>query len=218
MAFLPLIPQATDKISISQGNILNDFTILGAIAGNGNPASASINNNSGFNWIFLPSQGSAPGNTPPPAAAFPAGTIGIYSAINPVTGLNDIYVNKTNNTPPSTAVVQVPITGSILSTFGNITPSNAPGWTYLPSGILLKWASSMSATGELTVSFPTGSNIPAFTTCFAVILTVASGVPGDTNTAIRLISQTPTTFTVFGSPRTSTGTALVGYNYLAIGF
>ena len=60
MAFLPNIPLSTDQLSVSQGNILNNFTILGAIAGNSFPSSASLATNSGFNWLYLPSNGAIP--------------------------------------------------------------------------------------------------------------------------------------------------------------
>jgi hypothetical protein len=213
MAFLPLIPEATDALSISQGNILNNFTILGAIAGNSNSSSASINSNSGFNWIFLPSQGTAPGDTPPSAAAFPAGTIGLYSAINPVTGQNDLYINKTNQT----TVVQVAAASSVLST------TSAPlalssGWTYLPSGILLKWGSNISANGSTTIAFPAASNIPAFNTCFTVFLTIQNSSGGDSNTAVRLVSVAPTTFDVYGSLRITLGATPITFSYVAIGY
>ena len=59
MAFLWNIPQPTDQLSVSQGNILNNFTILGAIAGNSiiPNGSASLNNIAGFNFVNLANQG-----------------------------------------------------------------------------------------------------------------------------------------------------------------
>src|SRR5262245_3975285 len=107
MAFLPLTPQPNDQQSVSQGDILNNFTILGAIAGNANASSASINPTSGFNWIYLPPNGA----TPPAGAAFTAGNIGLYSAANAISGQNELYINKRNQA----TVVQVPATASILS-------------------------------------------------------------------------------------------------------
>lgn len=204
MAFLPLIPQATDKLSISQGNILNNFTILGAIAGNANAASASINNSSGFNWINLPSQGSIP----PSGSSFPATNVALYSAVNGSSTRNELYINKTN----AAGVVQIPATASTLGATAAPILGTA-GFTYLPSGMILKWGSG-SATGSNVISF-TG---PAFTVCLSVQLTVLQAGASDANLAVRLVAITPTNFTAWGSPRITTGSAAVNFYYLAIGY
>lgn len=208
MAFLPLIPQGTDQLSVSQGDILNNFTILGAIAGNANASSGSLNVTSGFNWVYMPTNGVA---IPPAGAAFPAGELGIYSATNGTTTKNELYINKTNQA----TVVQVPMTASIMSQ--NSAPAAlSNGWTYLPSGILLKWGANQVVTGSQTINFPAGS--PPFTQCITVMLTVAQGGGADVNRAIRLVSVAPTGFTAYGSTRTSTGAAATTFTYLAIGY
>ncbi len=139
MPFLPLIPQATDQLSISQGNILNNFTILGAIAGNANASSASINTNAGFNWIYLPAQGA----TPPAAAQFPAGDVGLYSFTNATTGRNELYINHTIAGP---TIVQTPMTAYGVS--GN------QGWTYLPSGVKMIWGRGLINPGQqVTITY-----------------------------------------------------------------
>jgi hypothetical protein len=213
MAFLPLIPQSTDALSISQGNILNNFTILGAIAGNGNASSAAINSSSGFNWIFLPSQGSAPGDTPPPAAAFPAGTIGLYSALNPVTGQNDLYINKTNQA----TVVQVPSTSSSLS-INSAPASGSGGWTYLPSGIIMKFGNGV-ANGNTPFTFAAlNPGSPAFTQALSVVLCTAYFTTTDQDKFVWLSSFSNLGFTAFGSARTTVTTKLVGFEYVAIGY
>jgi len=207
MPFLPNIPQATDQLSISQGNLLNDFTILGSIAGNANASSASINNNSGFNWVYLPPQGS----TPPAGSSFTAGNIGIYSANNAISTQNELYVSKQNQV----TTVQIPITASILSQ--NSAPALlTAGWTYLPSGILLKWSANITANGQTNISFPGGA--PVFTTCMTVLVQIADGGAGDVNKAIRLTGVGAASFDVYGSFRTTTGAAAVTFTYLAIGY
>lgn len=209
MAFLPLIPQSTDQLSTSQGDILNNFTILGAIAGNANAASASINSSSGFNWIYLPSQGA----TPPAGAAFPAANVGLYAAVNPTTSKNELYVNKTNQA----TVKQIPMTASSLS-ITSAPASTVGGWTYLPSGLLLKFGGS-SATGNTAFTFaallPTA---PAFTQVLTMIITTNSGLTTDTNTFARLGTYNGTGFSVYGSARTTVTNTLVFFQYLAIGY
>lgn len=178
MPYLPLIPQSTDQLSVSQGNILNNFGILGAIAGNTNASSASLNNNSGFNWVYLPSNGSIP----PAGASFTAGQIGIYSATNANTTKNELHINKTNQA----TVVQVPMTASILSsTSAPATFSN--GWTYTPSGLLLMWGmgdTGNTAAGSYVISL-TGA-FPDYATIFNVQLTPIANGAVDPNSSYNL--------------------------------
>lgn len=209
MAYLFNIPLATDQLSVSQGNILGNFTALGAIAGNANASSSSLNNLSGFNWLYLPPNGA----TPPAGAVFAAGNIGLYSAASAVSTQNELYINKRNQA----TVVQVPATASILSV--NSAPALlSAGWTYLPSGLILKWAGNVVANGQTNIVFPAGANIPAFTTCITVIPQVADGGAGDVNRAIRLTAVGPLSFDVYASSRTAVGAAALNFTYFAIGY
>ena len=209
MAFLPSIPQSTDQLSVSQGNILNNFTILGAIAGNGNSASASINATSGFNWIYLQSQGA----TPPAGAAFPAGDIGLYSFTNAGTGKNELYINKTDEA----TVVQIPITASSLSITSSPATGTA-GWTYLPSGLLLKFGGG-TATGNTAFTFSALiPSAPAFTQVLSMTVCTNSGLGTDTDTFARLGTFSGSGFNVYGSQRTVVANRAVFFQYLAIGY
>ncbi len=209
MAFLPNIPQPTDQLSISQGNILNNFTILGAIAGNANASSASINATSGFNWIYLPPQGAIP----PAGAAFTAGNVGLYSALNPTTSKNELYINKTDQV----TVVQIPATASILS-ITSAPALNAGGWTYLPSGLLLVFGKS-TANGNTAFTFaalqPTA---PVFTQVLSIQLCTAYSNVADGDGFVRLSSYTNLGFNAFGSARTTVTTKNVAFQFLAIGY
>lgn len=211
MAFLPLIPQATDQLSVSQGNILNNFTILGAIAGNGNASSSSINISSGFNWIYLPSQGA----TPPTGSAFTANNIGLYSATNATSGKNELYINKQNQA----TTVQIPATASVLSVT-SAPASNSGMWTYLPSGLILKSGNASGVlSGLLTVTPSAG---PAFTQILSVIVCPFNGsAVTDLDFAVRLVDiNSATTFRIYISNRSTTGAASgqTGYQFLAIGY
>jgi len=194
MAFLYNIPLATDQLSISQGNILNNFTILGAIAGNTSNSSASINGTSGFNWIYLPPQAS----TPPPGSLFASGNVAIYSAANSNTSLNELYINK----PLSASTVQIPMTAYTL---GGTNAGN--GWCYTPSGLLMAWGrSTTGGSSSVTLTYSTElTNFPGFTTAFAFPqLTRLTGSVPTTNWVV-LTAYTQTTFTVGASSGVSTG-------------
>lgn len=210
MAFLWDIPDSTDQLSTSQADILNNFTILGAIAGNTSAASSSINATSGFNWVYLPANGS----NPPAGSAFPATQVALYGALNSTTSTNEIFINKTNQS----TVVQVPATASILSTTSS--PSiGSGGWTYLPSGIILKFGTATGLTGSATVTVASGGAVPVFNQILTVLLTPYNTTAGDQNFSVRLVSINNTTqFTVYVSPRTTTGSATGGISYVAIGY
>lgn len=210
MAFLPNIPQSTDQLSVSQGDILNNFTILGAIAGNTNPASSSLNATSGFNWVYLPPQGSIP----PAGAAFPAANVGLYSAQNPTTSKNELYINKTNQA----TVVQIPATASVLS-ITSAPGTGTGGWTYLPSGLLIKFGSGTTAAGNSSFTFAaTNPGAPAFTQVLTLIVTTLIPSTSDGNLFARAGVFTATGFNVYGSQRTTTTAAMVQFQFIAIGY
>lgn len=202
MAFIYNIPQATDDPSISQGQFLGNFTALGSIAGNGTASSNSLNSSAGFNWVLL-----AQTVTPNVPANFQSGVIGLYSAPSPVTGVNELYINKTNQA----TVVQIPSTASILST--NSNPGlNSSGWTYLPSGILMKWG-QFTFTGGATniITFPASASIPAFNTCISVLVQLNSLFVPINAWYVPIV--TSTTFTLGSTAPNGTK-----YSYLAIGY
>ena len=103
------------------------------------------------------------------------------------------------------------------------------GWSYLPSGILLKWGSrgvapavggSANTTGaDRQVTFPVGANIPVYTTLLQVLITPRSpGTPGGTytrNPAMFAHNFTPTNFQV--NVGGSAGGTTIAFTYLAIG-
>ncbi len=182
MAFMPLIPQSTEQLSVSQGNILNNFTILGAIAGNTNASSASLNPTSGFNWVYLASQAAS---IPPAGSAFVAGAVGLYSATNPQTGLNELYVNKTITGP---TVVQIPITAYAN---GAIAGNTAVSWSYLPSGMKMIQGQNVTAGGTRTITFASTAagglnSFPGFSSFVSSIQVVRLDNSGSSTTVMRV--------------------------------
>ncbi len=107
--------------------------------------------------------------------------------------------------------------GSVVEFTGGLLASS--GWTYLPSGVLLKWGHT-SATGLTNVTFPVGANIPAFTNIFSMQVTTAYVNTSDGDGFVRLNNFLApyTQFSVYASRRTSTGSfGPVNFQYLAIG-
>jgi len=206
----PNIPQPTDLLSVSQGNLLNNFGAIQALIDINHVDFAAADAGK-HKWVTLPLQGA----TPPAGSGFLAGELGLYNAAYALTTQNELFINKTNQA----TVVQVPATASILSS--NSAPAqNTPGWTLLPSGIVLRWGNFTGFSGLATVTLAANAaNGPALTQILSVMVTAYNTSAGDVNFAVRLASiLSPTQFQVYISSRTTTGAAVGGFQYLVIGY
>jgi len=199
------VPVPGQSLGASRGLINTNFsTIDTAFSVDHVPYNDGSGNQGQHNKITFPVQSSAP--------SFIAGVDGLYNLTSTLTSLNELFIHRQS----FAGSVDLPFTASILSTS---TPGNiSAGWTYLPSGILIKWGVSLNANGSTVITFPTGANIPAFNACFTVIPQISQSGTTDVNQAIRLTAATATTFTVYGSSRTTTGAAAVVFSYIAIGY
>lgn len=97
------------------------------------------------------------------------------------------------------------------------TSGSDDGWTYLPSGILIKWGIVSTAGGDKSYTFQTGADYPAFTVAYRCFLTPVDSSSGDSDIAIRLKTFTTTGIAYYGSPRTTTGAKAMSFHWLAIG-
>jgi hypothetical protein len=209
MAYNANIPQATDLLSTSQGQILGNFTQLNT-AWLINHVDFNAGNAGKHKWVTFPSQAAIP----PTGSGFLAGEIGAYNAVNPTTNINELYLNKQS----FAGTVQVASTASIMST--STPPQYGSGWTYLPSGILMKWGVGTvpANTGTFMLTFPAGP--PAFNQVFNGQVTLFFGSGSDANKAIQLYALTTTQIWVYASQRITTGpaTANTNFQYLVIGY
>jgi len=186
MPFNPAIPQAPDLISVSQGQLLGNNTAI--------PVWQAVNhyefgtgvNEGKHRFLTLPNQAAAP--------AFAGTDDGIYNLIPtvaPLTTIPELFVHKQR---PGGGTADIPMTASILST---ATPAaGAPGWTYLPSGIIMKWGIvPVNNAGATTIAFD--ATMP-FSAVFAVTLGptdvgalnyYASFVTAFTNTDVTVINR-----------------------------
>ena len=130
-----LIPQATDLISQSQDDILTNFTSIQQLVDINHVDFSDGVNYGKHKWVAFPVQ------TDAQLPTFLAGEDALYNnlpTIRPLTGINELWIHKQN----ATGSVDIPMTASILSY--NAAPNTGQqfGWSYLPSGILLKWGLS----------------------------------------------------------------------------
>lgn len=189
MAYQNNIPAPTDQLSQSQQDIQDNFAAIKTLV-DVNHVTFDTADQGKHKFVTFPVQGSAP--------TFNAGEVGLYNAAYATTGVNELFV--TNQAGTST-----PITAS---------NPNTQGWTYLPSGILLKWGTStVSGLGNVSLSFG-----PAFSAVYSTQLTPVANGGINTNTIIYSAGTTTTQLSVYGLSRTSTGTAAsTQFYYLVIG-
>jgi len=194
------VPLATDRISDSQATIRTNFN--------------SIETAWNINHVAINNAGD-PGKhakvdfineaTHPVVAA---GQMLLYNFVDPITTVNELYVKKEG----ALATAGIPITSSLKAT---------SGWTYLPSGILMKWGSAVTpAAGHFTFTFPVAPGIPVFNNIYSIQLTTTYAGGIDTNKFVALVTWVApwTTFTGYGCNRTTTAAAnLIPFTYLAIG-
>jgi hypothetical protein len=210
-----IIPNATDIISQSQSQIQTNFQSIQTLIDVDHVDFSNGVNYGKHNKVTFPVQGTAP--------TFASGEVGLYNLLpvsSPVTGVDELYINKQN----SGAAVQIPMTASILSTNGS-PAAFSNGWTYLPSGILLKWGQSTDSSqlvGNSTaargnVIFPVNANIPVFNQVFQVMVvqTWSTNRTSVGSNGFSVYSVSTTGFIVTWSGSNSSGT---GISYLAIGY
>lgn len=151
-----------------------------------------------------------------PLPALNTNEIAVFNAI-PNKSANTLYpvsrstyelmVYKQNFNASSSPAV-IPMT---LANFAN------EGWSYLPSGLLIKWSKSFTADSNTAtvITFPVGANTPPFTAIYSVQVASLNGA-GNANLCPQLSNITATGFTIY--PRQiGSGSGNGPFTYVAIG-
>lgn len=154
------IPQATDRISQSQGQILANFAELQtAFSANHVSLGTALPPDGQHNVVSYALQ--APGFAIPAVA-----NIYTYKLNSTLTAQDELYMAR-YVAPASPYNFDVPITARQYT----IAP-DVQGWTYLPSGMLMKWGDVNVVGGNAHIAFPAAATIPVFNQAM-----VASVVP-----------------------------------------
>ena len=185
------IPQPTDTLDQSQSDLLANFQAIKQLIDVDHGTFGSSEEGTHIK-LTIPDSGGVP--------SFSGTDIGIYANVSTFTSKNELFMR------PSDGGTDFPWTGKDAAT---------QGWTYLPSGILLKWGTAPS-NGDSTFVFPLSPD-PAFTELFSVQVTTVNTSTSDTDMFVRLRAFIPTQIQTFGSPRTTIGSKATTYHYLAIG-
>ncbi len=188
MAYQSTIPQPTDRLRTSQGDLLGNFAATSGGLG------TMLNPNQGY--IQFPNQGA----TPTPTLTQP----GLYGSTPALTNVEELFIAK-NVAGPS--FIQVPMTASTLSLNANPVRGNSC-FAYLPSGFIIQWGSFSGASTNTPVNFA----IPFPTRPLTVVCSLNS--TSANLTAVLYVSNfVPASFNI-----NFTGGATVAADYIAIGF
>lgn len=147
MAYLPLIPGAAQRLKDSQPQIQNNFAEIQTLI-TANHEDFNTANAGKHKFLQMPEQVASP------TTAVNEG--GLFTRQGTTTAVTELAWRRENN-------------GTVTEiTAGSL---GATGWSYLPSGLLMKWGAAASG------SFPINLNLigPAYTTLYNVQLTVRGG-------------------------------------------
>lgn len=186
MAYKANIPLQTDQISTSQADLLANFQEINTFVAIDHDGFGTTNAGKHKKATF-------------PAAAAPgavgATEVGLYAAnvgANP-----ELWINKT--------ATQIPFTAGLLA---------APGWTYLPSGIILKWGTGNVGTNAAAYqAFVAGAGIPVFAAAPTCIVSLDGGAGMDK--ALFVQASAAAGVTVYNA---NAGGGARTFYYLAIGY
>lgn len=186
MAYKSNIPQPTQQISQSQSDILNNFTEINTFVNVDHVGFGAADAGKHAKTTFP--QSVAP-------AAVGASEVGVYCA--DLNGNPELFINKTAS--------QIPFTAALKAT---------PGWTILPSGIIMKWGSAFVAHGaSAPINFAVDPSGNATFTVAPTVMLSELFPGGGTEHPIMLSAVTATSVTVYNI--SNNGTTVY---YLAIGY
>lgn len=194
MAYDQNIPQSTDFLSTSQPQLLANFQAIQTLVAVNHEDFASANIGK-HKFVTFPVQSATPATV--------AGDIALFSKASALTGQNELFFQQDTGDPLDI----VPFTASDPAT---------TGWTYLPSGLLLKWG-TLAGNGDATFAFPVAANIPVFNHVYSCQITTSFLSGADVDVFVRLSDISTTTLRVYCSPRTTVGAKNASFNYIVIG-
>lgn len=200
MAYSPNIPQPTDIPANSQPQLLANFQGINTLI-NVNHIGFDVTDQGKHKWVTCPDQVLAVPTTLNTEVA-------LFSATNADTGKIELNFVRQNNGSV------IPFTATVNGPDGGLNVGS--GWTLLPSGILLKWATgTINSSGTFT--FSANSFGKAFTKLFNVQVTSPLTSFNNVYVCGGVVPST-TNITVLSMVRNSSGTPISSqFAWLAIG-
>ena len=161
------VPLASQSLGQTNASIRGNFSVIGA-AFIVDHVDYNTSGQGKHNQVTFPVQGAQP--------TFLTGEEGLYNFLNATTNKNELYVHK----QLVAGTVDIPFTASKMSNYAFASCNS--GWSYLPSGLLIKWGSIAANSPAISVNTTTISGGPAFQQVFTVMVTSV-----DTGTATNFI-------------------------------
>ncbi len=191
MAYQNNIPQATDLLSQSQSDILDNFAAIQTLIDVDHVDFANADEGK-HKKVTFPVQS--------PAPSFGVGEIGLYNFLDPITGLNELYISNSAGT-------DYPITAAE-------TPTVTSGWTYLPSGLLMVWGDdTIIAGGVISILYSSVGGFPGFVSAASYPLLTRINNAATTAAFVVVGTSSLTGFTA----RSSDASNSVTFSWMTIG-
>lgn len=199
MAYKANIPQPTDRISVSQNDLLQNFAALNTTFSFNHITFNALTDNGKHTVVSLVRQSVAP-------------TVGSYPA-NPIDGTDGaIYGFNFSVTNRSELYYKNASTGTAYP----ISAGNraASGWAFIGGATVMAWGSG-SGSGDVVI-VPSGPSYPSFANVFSAQVATWMQGTSPSNVLARLKSIDPTGITVFCSNLSGTA-ASAGFQWVIIG-
>jgi len=185
--YLNDIPQATDQLSVSQGQLLTNF--------------ASIDSWVNVNHVDFDSADAGKHNlsqyvTQAGDPTLNVSEIAVYNRVWSGTNANELFVLKGSGAP-------IPITAQSAQT---------SGWFSTNGPLTVAWGEG-TITGSGTINFARAFD----SICYQAVACIQNPSGGDANKSVSVVAFTTSGITVYVSPRTTTGSATAIVSYFAIG-
>lgn len=197
--YLPTIPQPTDLLSNSQGQILNNFNILNTAFGKNHTPFATAENQGKHTFVEMPKLSTQPTLTVPATLAGEGSlfTIGV-NYTNPAVTVTELYY-----TPDASGNAYQLTSCPSATNFAAVTN----GWTFLPGGLLLQYGqvSSPGTSGQITFPLAFPSNNPPY----SIFLTLERSSASQTVTVDSGTSNPAPTAEKFGYLNSSSGSTIL---------
>jgi len=196
-------PQSSDKINTTQPIIQSNFQAIDELIGE-NHVGFNVDGFGKHTVVEMPVQGAAP--------TFATDENGFYNLLNATTGKNELYIHKQRQ--GVAAGESIPFSASVLS--NTVTASCTNGWSYLPSGLLVRWGKNTTAVAAATFSIDTAtiSGGPAFTKALCAII---SGYSNSGGTPFYWVQTGLSALGVINGKYSTTITTSQGITYFVIG-
>jgi hypothetical protein len=195
------VPLAGQTLNVSRVPIQQNFSVIDTTFAVDH-VDYNISGQGQHNKVSFPTQN--------PVPAPQAGICQLYSQVSAITAQPELVFTRQAG---STAPASVQITEFTSAGWTN------PGWTRLPSGILMKWQSIVGFGGSASVTINVNTAVPGSPNFTAMLNTMISVIDTNAsyNTVIGLSNITFPNFTVskFGG---SNPPASVRFSWLAIGY